>query len=286
MRCNIMNRIRKRLLFLFLVCIAMGILNIGCSDEATPESDDKILKPVAENVIGKWSMKESYKKLDGKWVEDPIPEGQGQTYTIRTDGTVLSAFTAPDGYTKLNLGEWETDEAANKLTLGTMTVDVLSLNATSFEMGYGEALDAETGKLMDGEFRWKYSRMDETQKTLAEKLIGKWNYSKSYEKINGEWVEIHSGMQDEGWFLGETDILFCEDGSSTVYARFGEHERTLSMYWRVNNATGELRMVTKDGQTMELNVAIGVDGTLSVFYNLELSTGQTVTREFKNVLIR
>lgn len=286
MRCNIMNRIRKRLLFLFLVCIAMGILNIGCSDEATPESDDKILEPVAENVIGKWSMKESYKKLDGKWVEDPIPEGQGQTYTIRTDGTVLSAFTAPDGYTKLNLGEWETDEAANKLTLGTMTVDVLSLNATSFEMGYGEALDAETGELMDGEFRWKYSRMDETQKTLAEKLIGKWNYSKSYEKINGEWVEIHSGMQDEGWFLGETDILFCEDGSSTVYARFGEHERTLSMYWRVNNATGELRMVTKDGQTMELNVAIGVDGTLSVFYNLELSTGQTVTREFKNVLIR
>ena len=286
MRCNIMNRIRKRLLFLFLVCIAMGILNIGCSDEATPESDDKILKPVAENVIGKWSMKESYKKLDGKWVEDPIPEGQGQTYTIRTDGTVLSAFTAPDGYTKLNLGEWETDEAANKLTLGTMTVDVLSLNATSFEMGYGEALDAETGELMDGEFRWKYSRMDETQKTLAEKLIGKWNYSKSYEKINGEWVELHSGMQDEGWFLGETDILFCEDGSSTVYARFGEHERTLSMYWRVNNATGELRMVTKDGQTMELNVAIGVDGTLSVFYNLELSTGQTVTREFKNVLIR
>lgn len=284
MRCNIMNRIRKRLLFLFLVCIAMGILNIGCSDEATPESDDKILKPVAENVIGKWSMKESYKKLDGKWVEDPIPEGQGQTYTIRTDGTVLSAFTAPDGYTKLNLGEWETDEAANKLTLGTMTVDVLSLNATSFEMGYGEALDAETGELMDGEFRWKYSRMDETQKTLAEKLIGKWNYSKSYEKINGEWVEIHSGMQDEGWFLGETDILFCEDGSSTVYARFGEHERTLSMYWRVNNATGELRMVTKDGQTMELNVAIGVDGTLSVFYNLEPSTGQT--REFKNVLIR
>lgn len=271
---------------MFLVCIAMGILNIGCSDEATPESDDKILKPVAENVIGKWSMKESYKKLDGKWVEDPIPEGQGQTYTIRTDGTVLSAFTAPDGYTKLNLGEWETDEAANKLTLGTMTVDVLSLNATSFEMGYGEALDAETGELMDGEFRWKYSRMDETQKTLAEKLIGKWNYSKSYEKINGEWVEIHSGMQDEGWFLGETDILFCEDGSSTVYARFGEHERTLSMYWRVNNATGELRMVTKDGQTMELNVAIGVDGTLSVFYNLELSTGQTVTREFKNVLIR
>lgn len=279
-----MNKIRKRLLFLFLVCTTIGTLNIGCSDEATPESDDKILKPITENVIGKWNMEESYKKLDGKWVEDPIPEGQELTYTIRTDGTVLSAFTAPDGYTKLNLGEWKTDEAANKLTLGTMTIDVLSLNATSFEMGYDEARDPETGELMEGEFKWKFIRMDETQKTLAEKLIGKWNYSKSYEKINGEWVEIHSGMQDEGWFLGETDMLFCEDGSSTVYARSGEHEIPLNMYWRVNNATGELRMVAKDGQTMELNVAIGVDGTLSVFYNIEPSTGQI--REFKDVLIR
>ena len=76
----------------------------GCSDEATPESDDKILKPVAGECMTVVSMKESYKKLDGKWVEDPIPEGQGQTYTIRTDGTVLSAFTAPDGYTEAQPG--------------------------------------------------------------------------------------------------------------------------------------------------------------------------------------
>lgn len=284
MKCNIMNRIRKRLLFLFLVCTTIGTLNTGCSDDATPEFDDKILKPVAKNVIGKWNMEESYKKQDGKWVEDPIPEGQGLTYTIRMDGTVLSAFTAPDGYTKLNLGEWKTDEAANKLTLGTMTVDVLSLNATSFEMGYDEARDPETGELMEGEFKWKFIRMDETQKTLAEKLIGKWNYSKTYEKINGEWVEIHSGMQDEGWFLGETDMLFCEDGSSTAYGRFGEHE----IYWCVNNATGELRMVTKDGQTMELSVAIGVDGTLSLFYSLNAdpSTGVPTKKELKAILIR
>ena len=276
MRCNIMNRIRKRLLFLFLVCIAMGILNIGCSDEATPESDDKILKPVAENVIGKWSMKESYKKLDGKWVEDPIPEGQGQTYTIRTDGTVLSAFTAPDGYTKLNLGEWKTDEAANKLTLGTMTVDVLSLNVTSFEMGYGEALDAETGELMDGEFRWKYSRMDETQKTLAEKLIGKWNYSKSYEKINGEWVEISLGSEFDG-----SGLLFREDGLVTVYSRNGENENTHDMNWSVNNATGKLRCMYRGHKPMEMNIEIGVDETLSVF-----STGQTTTGGAMAVFIR
>lgn len=277
-----MNRIRKRLLFLFLVCTAIGTLNTGCSEDATPESDNKVLKPVAENVIGKWNMEMSYKKLDGKWVEDPIPEGQGHTYTIRTDGTVLSAFTAPDGYTKLNLGEWETDEAANKLTLGTMTVDVLSLDATSLEMGYDEARDSETGELMQGEFKWEFSRMDETQKTLAERLIGKWNFSKSYEKKNGEWVEISFGLPDEGWYL------YREDGSFTLYSRNGEDEMTGNMYWRVNNATGELRWINDDGQTSEVNVEIGADGSLSVFYshNLDPSTGQVITGEFKDVLIR
>ena len=179
MRCNIMNRIRKRLLFLFLVCIAMGTLNIGCSEDATPESDNKILKPIAENVIGKWNI-------------------------------------------------------------------------------------------------------DEAQKTLAEKLIGKWNFSKSYEKKNGEWVEISFGLPNEGWYL------YREDGSFTVYSRNGEDEKTSDMNWSVNNVTGELRWVNKDGQSSEVNVVIEEDGTLSVFYlyNLDPSTGQAITGEFQDVLIR
>ena len=271
------SSIKKMSALLTMMAIAIFTFTFtGCSDEATPESDNKILKPLADNILGKWSMKESYKKLDGKWVEDPIPEGQGQTYTIRTDGTVLSAFTAPDGYTKLNLGEWKTDEAANKLTLGTMTVDVLSLNATLFEMGYGEALDAETGELMDGEFRWKYSRMDETQKTLAEKLIGKWNYSKSYEKINGKWVEISLGLE-----FDESGLLFREDGLVTVYSRNGEDENTHDMNWSVNTATGKLRCMYKGQKPMEVNIEIGVDETLSVF-----SPGQTTTGGAMAVFIR
>lgn len=58
----------------------------GCSDEATPESDDKILKPVAENVIGKWSMKESYKSWMASGWKIPSPK-------VR-DKPILSARTA------------------------------------------------------------------------------------------------------------------------------------------------------------------------------------------------
>lgn len=237
-----MNQVRKRLLFLFLVCSTIGTLNTGCSDKATPKSDNKILKPIAENIIGKWSMEESYKKLDGKWVEDPIPEGQELIYTIRKDGTVLSAFTSPDGYTKLNLGKWQADEAADKVTIGTMKVDVLGLDVDTFIMGYSEARDSETDELMNGEFRWTYARMDESQKTLAEQLVGKWDFSKSYEKKDGEWVEITYGVPDEGWHL------YREDATFTAYSRSGGNEMTSDTNWTANTTTGEVRWIGKGGR--------------------------------------
>ena len=167
-------------IFLTACCLATMTAFTGCKDSNDKDSETGILRPIAENVIGKWNMEKSQKKQDGKWVEDPIPEGEGHIYTLRTDGTALSAFTAPDGYTKLNQGEWKVDEATGKLTLGTMTVDVLGLDATSLVMGHDEARDSETGELMQGEFRWTFARMDESQKTLAEQLVVKWILSKRY----------------------------------------------------------------------------------------------------------
>lgn len=277
-----MNQVRKRLLFLFLVCSTIGTLNTGCSDKATPKSDNKILKPIAENIIGKWSMEESYKKLDDKWVEDPIPEGQELIYTICKDGTVLSAFTSPDGYTKLNLGKWQADEAADKVTIGTMKVDVLGLDVDTFIMGYSEARDSETGELMKGEFQWTYARMDESKKTLAEQLVGKWILSKSYAKKNGEWVENSNGLPDEGWHL------YRANGTFTAYSRTGEHEFTSDTNWVVNCTTGTVRWTAESGQSSTADVVIEADGTLSVFYgnSFDPVTGQIVAGEFKDVMVR
>lgn len=269
-------------IFLTACCLATMTAFTGCKDSNDKDSETGILRPIAENVTGKWNMEKSQKKQDGKWVEDPIPEGEGHIYTLRTDGTALSAFTAPDGYTKLNQGEWKVDEATDRLTLGTMTVDVLSLDATSLVMGHDEARDSETGEIMEGEFRWTFSRMDESQKTLAEQLVGKWNFSKSYEKKDGEWVEISYGLPDEGWHL------YRADGTYTAYSRSGTDEMTIDMNWVVNCATGEVRWTAEDGQASTVTVAIEADGTLSVFYanNFAPSTGQVVTGEYKDVLVR
>ena len=62
MKIKMKSSIKKISALLTMMAVAiLAFTFTGCSDEATPESDDKILKPVAENVIGKWSMKESYK---------------------------------------------------------------------------------------------------------------------------------------------------------------------------------------------------------------------------------
>lgn len=163
-----------------------------------------------------------------------------------------------------------------------MTVDVLGLDATSLVMGHDEARDSETGELMQGEFRWTFARMDESQKTLAEQLVGKWILSKSYEKKNGEWVENSNGLPDEGWHLYRADATF------TAYSRTGEHEFTSDTNWVVNCTTGTVRWTAEDGQSSTANVAIEADGTLSVFYanSFDPVTGQSVAGEYKDVMVR
>lgn len=112
--------------------------------------------------------------------------------------------------------------------------------------------------------------------------MGKWNFSKSYEKKDGEWVQITYGVPDEGWHL------YREDATFTVYSRSGGKEMTSDMNWTANTTTGEVRCIGEKGQSSTMKVAIEADGTLSVFYanNVDPSTGQVISGEFKDVFVR
>lgn len=170
------NYLKQKSTLVAVCCLMAMTACTDCNDDnKNKEGESTILKPIAEHITGKWGIETSYMKQDGKWVESPIPEGQEHTYTIRTDGTVVRAVTAADGFTTLKAGKWNTDEEAGTLTLTTMTVDIYSLDSTSFEMGnYGKTTDTETGEEVEGDFKWRLSRMDETVKPPAEKLVGKW----------------------------------------------------------------------------------------------------------------
>lgn len=280
------NCLKLKNIILAACCLTTMTAFTGCDDNKDKDSETGILKPIAEHITGKWNIETSFLKQDGKWVEDPMPEGQGQTYTIRTDGTVMSTITAADGYTTLNAGEWKTDEEANTLTLATMTVNIYSLDATSFEMGeYGKLTDTETGEEVEGDFKWRLTRMDETVKTPAEKLVGKWIFKTTYQKKDGEWKEYNQYEPDEAW------VEYREDGTGTNYYKAGDKEYESGGRWSINNTTCEVRTTSEDGQTTNTTPAITFedDNTYSFIYPecYDPATGQIVAKgEFKDVYVR
>ena len=121
-----------------------------------------------------------------------------------------------------------------------------------------------------------------SSKSLEEQLIGKWNFSKSYQKKDGRWQEITFGIPEEGWHQ------YNADGTVTFHSRMNGQDEDSEMKWVVNNETGEMRWYESNPEKA-LTVNISVDGdTMTVLYvrNFDPSVGQVVEGEFKDVLIR
>ena len=142
-----------------------------------------------------------------------------------------------------------------------------------------------THETLEGEFKWLFRRIDESQKNFAERLLGKWHFSKSYEKKNGEWVETSYGLPDEGWHE------YFETGFFTSYSRKGDQEmKNEYIAWKANEDTGTVYYKLADNpEVSSTRVTLEDDDqTMNVFYgkNFDSDTGQVVEGEFKDVLIK
>ena len=121
-----------------------------------------------------------------------------------------------------------------------------------------------------------------SSKSLEEQLIGKWNFSKSYQKKEGQWQEITFGIPEEGWHQ------YNADGTVTFHSRMNGQDEDSEMKWAVNNETGEMRWYESDpGKALTVNVSVDGD-TMTVLYarNFDPEVGQVVEGEFRDVLIR
>ncbi len=121
-----------------------------------------------------------------------------------------------------------------------------------------------------------------SSKSLAEQLIGKWNFSKSYQKKEGQWRIITFGIPEKGWHQ------YSADGTVTFHSRMNGQDEDSEMKWEVNNETGDMRWYESD-PGKALSVKVSVDGdTMTVLYskNFDPVAGQVVEGEFKDVLIR
>lgn len=253
----------------------------GCQED-DEEVTDEILRPIAEHIIGKWKMEKAFElQEDGQWAEGTSDEYFELLATFRKEGDAVIATTFENGQTMTYVTSWRTDEKQNTLTLKGVDYKMLSLQENAFEMGFNQAMDSE-GELMDGEFKWLFTRAPETAKTLSEQLVGKWNFSKRCQKQDGEWVATTLGQPDE------SRQVFEENCNCSIYSRTGDLGISFQdMAWSVNNQTGEL-WYWNDEATYAQKVAIEADGTLSVFYNevTNPETGETVAGEFKDVFAR
>lgn len=257
-----------------------------CSNKEHAEND--IRKPIAENLLGKWTLTKSYEKKNGEWKEVTEPEGSGTTYLFRTDGSMTTSVTYANHDTYLSSQTWEADNVGSTLKINYKTHPVeytlMHLTADKLEFGYDKATDMTTGATQEGEFKWTFRRIDEGQKNFAERLVGRWRFSKSYEKQAGEWKEIAYGIPDEGWHE------YTEQGTFTTYSRQGDNEHTTApMQWKANTVTDTVSYKPLDSeQVSRVRLTLEDDCTMYVFYsvNFDPATGEMRRGEYRDLLLK
>ncbi len=277
-----MNKLKNKFNYFSLCFMLMGSIFVGCKDNKCP--NDEILKPLVPHLEGKWLRTAEQVLKNGKWVDEPIDEGTMEIIDFRTDGTARMLKTNLEGRTAMIIRNWEVDEDSCTFKMTHIAMPVFRLTADEFGFSYHQAYDPKTNELKDGGFRWIYSRQDTVQKHPAERLLGKWTFSRSYERKNGEWVESSFGKPDEGWHE------YCENGEVVFHSSVGDEVQECRMVWNTNCTTGEMRWSKEWGAKdfITVNVSLDDDSTMTVLYskNYDPTTGKVKEGEFKDVLIR
>lgn len=266
----------------YILASAIAVLLLSCGNYDEPQDTNQILNPISDNILGKWKQTKCYSlQENGEWKEEINESGVEETMTFKAGGKVNISYTAGDGMTTLHVAEWKADDAVNTLWLGPHGYSILYLGEDSFKWSLNKAIDSSTGELIDGSWEWVMTRLDPSELSLAEKLVGKWVFAKTYQKIEGIWQEISFGLPDEGYYD------FKEDGTSTIYSRLGSDVLTSDMNWSVNCKTGELQWYIGEAKGYPVFISI-YDNQLSVEYthNFNQGTGEIVTAEFKDLLLR
>lgn len=267
---------KARTTLLFTSLVLAAALFSGCNDD-----EYEIRKPLFDNLVGTWTRITDYKKVDGKVEERPTPETE--TLEFRNNGTAHHIRTTPDGVSEMMIRDWHIDEEGCALIMSDVVTSIYRLTADEFGISYHYDNHPETGEPLNADYRCIYRRSDGSENAAVKRYVGKWVHSKSYEKQNGEWVEIDFAIPDEGWYE------YKEDGSFKVYSRFGENVQEMLGYWRVNTATGEMswRKEQEEGDRLTYTQILEDDNTLASYYdtNRDYATSEIREGEFKDIMV-
>lgn len=251
----------------------------GCQSNGKPE----ILKPIEKNLAGSWELTLSAQLDDrGDTLEANGPEGASFIYRFKEDGTMVNVRTFPNGNQDLRSFTWTADEERNTYTLSgkpatvitRLTADMLEYRTDTVQRHNGDTAIAVPGK-----FVFQMKRVAE-ERSLAEQVVGKWEFKQTYEKVNGEWRE-----KSYKYSL-ESRREFKDNGRVAGSQKVDDEVLDYEVNWRVNARTGELYMY-EGGQSVSCKMEL-TDDTMVLYYDrdVDYKTREAVSGEFKDVCIR
>ena len=252
----------------------------GCQSNGKPE----ILKPIEKNLVGSWELTLSSQLDDrGDTLATEQPEGSRFIYRFKEDGKMVNVRTMPDGTQELRSHTWSADDGQSTYTLSGKPATLIT-RLTADELEYRtdtvQRHDGQTVTPVPGIFAFRMKRVAE-ETSPAERIVGKWAFKQTYEKVNGEWREKNYKYSFEAW------KEYKDNGRVVGYLKADEMARDYEVNWRLNTHSGELCMYEGELATTA-KMELTDDNTMLLYYNEDNNpeTGEVTSGEFKDVCIR
>ena len=240
------------------------------------EGKGTVQTPIAEHIVGNWELVESFRKEGGKWESTGTDDDRILKYSLRPDGEFFMV-SSTDDETHLLLNKWgDVNDADHTLKIFEDRFEVYQLTENDLVL---------VSTLGDMKYKMHFQRINQEEKTLAERMVGKWSLSKRYAKANGVWTETIGDYPLECW----SD--FTESGVFTTYTRWPDEEwKNDNMWWSVNESTGVVTYYVP-GERKERYYRISLennDNTMVIYYSEDFNPEleEQTSTEYKDVLIR
>lgn len=240
-------------------------------------SEDKgeILTPISEHIVGRWEVKDVLIKKFHEWLPASSTDFRIKNMVFRSNGE-MSLMTV--GQFAALKGQWSIKDG-NKIDWNGEEFEIYQLSDNVLEL---------VRDIGGSKAKIRLSRVDDSEKTLGERMVGKWSLSKRYEKVNSEWKEVTENLPLE------CRCEYTEAGLFSTYTRWSSEEwKNDDMPWCFHEQTGTVLYYYYNSEaqpeprffriTLEDN-----DNTMIMNYSENFNPGleEQTSTEYKDVLVR
>lgn len=240
------------------------------------EEKGEILTPISEHIVGRWEVKDVLIKKFHEWLPASSTYFRIKNMVFRSNGEM--SLVTVGKFAALKKGQWSIKDG-NKIDWNGEEFEIYQLSDNVLEL---------VRDIGGSKAKIRLSRVDDSEKTLGERMVGKWSLSKRYEKVNSEWKEVTENLPLE------CRCEYTEAGLFSTYTRWSSEEwKNDDMPWGFHEQTGTILYYYYNSKaqreprffriTLEDN-----DNTMIMNYseNFNPELEEQTSTEYKDVLVR